>query len=99
MSMHVVLHAPTAGSLARARSNARNLRARRPDAEILIVVNADGVAAAGTGGDPETDAMIRICENTLRSRELKCPEHLKTVPAAVETLAELQAEGWIYIRA
>ncbi len=99
MTMRVVLHAPTAGSLARARSNARNLLARRPDAEILIVVNADGVAAAGTGGDPETDAAIRVCENTLRSRNLTCPDHLKTVPAAVETLAELQAEGWIYIRA
>ncbi len=99
MSMRVILHAPTAGSLTRARSNARNLRARRPDTEILIVVNADGVAAAGTGGDPETDAAIRICENTLRARDLTCPEHLQTVPAAVETLAELQADGWIYIRA
>jgi len=99
MNMRLVLHAPTAAALTRARSNARNLLARRSDTKILIVVNADGVAAIGSGGDAETDAMIRICENTLRSRNLAFPEHLKTIPAAIETLAELQAEGWIYIRA
>lgn len=99
MSLRVILHAPTAGAVTRARSNARNLRARQPDVEILIVVNADGVAAALDTRDPDTDAALRVCENTLRARDITCPDDLATVPAAVETLAELQNDGWIYIRA
>lgn len=97
--MRVVLHAPTAASLQRARSNARNLRARQPEAEILIVTNADGVPAAIESRDPETDAGLRICAYTLASRNLEVPKAIATVPAAIETLVQLQAEGWIYIRA
>jgi uncharacterized protein len=97
--MRVVLHAPTASALQRARSNARNLKARQPEAEILIVTNADGVPAALETRDPETDAGLRVCANTLAARGLKAPEGIATVPAAVETLAQLQIEGWIYIRA
>jgi intracellular sulfur oxidation DsrE/DsrF family protein len=95
----VVLHAPTAGALARARSNFRNLRARQPDAEIVIVANADAVPAALNERDGETDAALRLCRNTLANRGLAAPEGIATVPAAVETIARLQAEGWIYIRA
>jgi intracellular sulfur oxidation DsrE/DsrF family protein len=97
--MRVLLHAPTAGALMRARSNLRNLRAANPDAEILIVANADGVAAAIAARDPETDSAVRLCANTLRARRLDAPADLATIPAAVEMLARLQAEGWIYIRA
>jgi intracellular sulfur oxidation DsrE/DsrF family protein len=52
--MRVILHAPTADALHRARSNARNL---------------------------------------------DTPANIRAVPAAVESLALLQAEGWTYIRA
>jgi len=97
--MRVVLHAPTEAALGRARSNARNLRAAQPDAEIVIVVNADGVRAALKTRDPETDGNLRICANTLAARNLRAPDHLSTVSAAVETLAQLQIEGWAYIRA
>jgi intracellular sulfur oxidation DsrE/DsrF family protein len=96
--MRVVLHAPTADALTRARSNARNLRARQPDADILIVVNADGVPAALESRDADSDPHLRICENTLRARNLEVPDGLETVPAAIETLAELQMDGWIYVR-
>ncbi|MBT5572289.1 MAG: hypothetical protein HOJ90_13815 [Alphaproteobacteria bacterium] len=97
--MRVLLHAPTADALKRARSNARNLRVRQPDAEILIVVNADGVPAALESPDPETDSVLRLCANTLVARNLDAPGSIKTVPAAVETLAQMQIEGWAYIRA
>ena len=97
--MRVVLHAPTAAALRRARSNARNLKARQPEAEILIVTNADGVAAALETRDPGTDAGLRVCANTLAARNLVAPAHIQTVPAAVETLAQLQIDGWVYIRA
>lgn len=96
--MRVVLHAPTADALTRARSNVRNLRARRPEAEILIVVNADGVPAALERRDADSDPHLRICENTLRARNLDAPDDLTTVPAAIETLAQLQMDGWIYVR-
>lgn len=97
--MRVLLHAPTADALARARSNARNLLARQPDAEILIVTNADGVTEAIATRDAATDPMLRICENTLRTRELTAPASIATVPAAIETLVNLQEDGWIYVRA
>jgi intracellular sulfur oxidation DsrE/DsrF family protein len=97
--MRVVLHAPSEAALDRARSNARNLRAAQPDAEIMIVVNADGVRAALENRDSETDQNLRICANTLAVRDLTAPDYLTTVPAAVETLALLQIEGWAYIRA
>ncbi len=97
--MRVLLHAPTANALTRARSNARNLLARQPDAEILIVTNADGVGEAIATRDEDTDALLRICENTLHARSLSAPDGIATVPAAIETLATLQDEGWIYVRA
>ena len=97
--MRVLLHAPTARALARARSNLRNLTARNEDAEVLIVANAEGVVAALAERDGETDSALRLCENTLAARGLEAPEGLATVPAAVETIARLQTEGWIYIRA
>lgn len=97
--MRVLLHAPSANALARARSNARNLLARQPDVEILIVTNADGVGAAIATRDEDTDDMLRICENTLQARNLPAPDGIATVPAAIETLVTLQEDGWIYVRA
>jgi uncharacterized protein len=96
--MRVILHAPTADALQRARSNARNLRLRQPDAEIVIVVNAGGVPAALEIREPETDDLLRVCANTLSAQKLSAPRDINVVPAAVETIAQLQIEGWIYIR-
>jgi intracellular sulfur oxidation DsrE/DsrF family protein len=97
--MRVILHAPTANALQRARSNARNLRLRQPDAEIVIIVNADGVPAALETPEAETDDLLRICANTLAARKLSAPRNINAIPAAVEMIVQLQTEGWIYIRA
>ena len=97
--MRVVLHAPTAEALARARSNLRNLLAANPMAEARIIANADSVPAAIASPDPSTDPFLWLCENTLISRTLTAPPGIPTVPAAVAELARLQAEGWAYIRA
>lgn len=97
--MRVVLHAPTAGALARARSNLRNLLAASPAAEVRIVANADAVPAAIDAPDPDTDRFLRLCANTLAARGLAAPDGVATVPAAVQELARLQADGWAYIRA
>ncbi|MBB3190397.1 hypothetical protein [Halomonas cerina] len=97
-TLRVLLHAPTAEALARARRNARNLIKARPDAEVLIIANAAAVAAALATPD-ETDPLLRLCGNTLAAQGLDNTAGLPMVEAAVVTLAECQAEGWAYIRA
>jgi len=97
--MRVVLHAPTADALTRARSNARNLRASAPDNEILILANADAVPAALAAPDPDTDACLRLCGNTLTARGLTAPPEFETVPAVIAELVRLQSEDWFYVRA
>jgi NitT/TauT family transport system ATP-binding protein len=96
--MRLVLHAPTEGALRRARSSARALLASLPEAEIEIVVNAEGVRAAIDTSDPATDGLIVYCGNSLRQQGLPTP-HAPVVSAAVRYLAERQAAGWAYIRA
>ena len=97
--MKVILHAPTEDALARARSNAKNLRAAEPDATIEIVANAGAVRAAVATPDPDTDDALRLCGNTLRRSDIEPPEDAVVVDAAVAHIARRQAAGWLYIRA
>ena len=97
--MMVILHAPTEDALARARSNAKNLKAAEPDATVEIVANAGGVRAAIATPDPDTDDALRLCGNTLRTASIEPPATLVVVDAAVAHIARRQAAGWIYIRA
>lgn len=97
--MKILLHAPTSGALARARSNFRNLRRDNPDAEIRIIANAEAVPAALEKPDPDADRVLALCENSLTARQLAAPGGVATVAVAIKAIAELQQEGWIYIRA
>jgi NitT/TauT family transport system ATP-binding protein len=97
-ALRVVLHAPTRDSLDRARRNAANLLAERPDAEVRIVANGAGVAQALEHPSEATDGLLSLCRNSLNAQNLANPAGLSEVTAAVLTLAELQAEGWSYIR-
>lgn len=97
--LKVMLHAPTPDALGRARRNACNLVKTRPSTQVLIIANAKAVATALTQPDPETDGWLRLCRNSLTAQELDNPEGIAEVDAAVVTLAELQAQGWAYIRA
>ena len=97
-ALRVLLHAPTAEALARARRNARNLITARPEAEVLIIANAAAVASALATPD-HTDPHLRLCGNSLAAQGLDNPAGLPVVEAAVVTLAEYQADGWAYIRA
>lgn len=99
MSLQLVIHATDEASLARARSNARNLLAAAPNARCEIVANAEAVPAVISLRDPSTDSLVRLCGNTLRNKDLEVPPDLETVHAAVLHLAERQAAGWQYIRA
>lgn len=97
--MKVLLHAPTALALTRARRNTQNLLAARPEAQVLIVANGAGVREALEHPDPNTDVRLRLCLNSLHAQQLDNPRGIQEVEAAVVSLAELQAQGWHYIRA
>ncbi len=102
MTLRVLLHAPTAAALRRARSNARNLLAADPDAAVRIVVNAEAVTALAETAEAATDPLITVCANSLRAARIDeaaaTAAGLAVTPAAVVLLARLQAEGWSYIR-
>ncbi len=98
--LKVILHAPSANALQRARNNARNLKKEVSHAEIRIIVNAEAVTCALDTADDTTDMMTWVCPNTLTrlNRELRAP--LALLPsAAILELVLLQQSGWTYIRA
>ncbi len=94
--------------------NALNLLKTAREGEVLkvrIVANADSVTRCTKCDRVLFDRLkqlvldggeIFLCENSLRDfgipRE-RLPEIFQTVPAAIRTLADLQAEGWFYVRA
>lgn len=97
--LRVLIHAPTASATTRARNNAANLLAADPSAEVHILVNADGVAALLDNPRPDTDALTLVCANTLKRIERIAPAPLRTVPSSILAIAEMQRDGWIYVRA
>lgn len=98
--LKVVLHAPTAPALERARNNAMNLRRSEPDADVRIIANAQAVAAALDSEHQELDPFTWVCPNTLArtNRENREPLQVLGSPAVLE-IALMQQAGWIYIRA
>lgn len=96
--IQLLIHAPTPGSLERARRNAANLHKADPQAQVEIVANAGAVAAALADAHP-TDAHLVLCQNTLAATGAQAPAHIKTVSAAVLHIAQRQADGWAYMRA
>ncbi|HUG58084.1 MAG TPA: hypothetical protein VL002_07605 [Candidimonas sp.] len=97
--LRVLIHAPSSTGLARARNNALNILRDRPDAQVHIVVNADGVRAALETPHPETDKLLLACANTLSKIGVVAPQDLQTVPSAAIALVTMQQDGWLYIRA
>lgn len=98
-TLRVLIHAPTAAALQRARNNAANLRAQAPQADVRIIANADGVAAALDAPRADTDGVTLLCANTLKRIERSAPAPFSTVPVAILAIATMQAEGWCYVRA
>ena len=85
---------------ARARSNALNLGREAPDAEVRIVLNADAVAAALDTPHPRTDPLTWLCPNTLAKSGRSAADPLQVLPVgAVLALAQMQQQGWVYLRA
>ena len=100
LPLRIVLHAPSIAALARARSNALNLRREAPDAQVRIVLNAEAVAAALDAPHPQADPLTWLCPNTLAKsgRSASAPLQVLSV-GAVLALAQMQQQGWIYLRA
>lgn len=98
--IRLLIHAPTAESLARARANARNLLKADPDAAVEIVVNAAGARAAVEGpSTPPGEVEPILCRNSIVNMGLAAPEGARIVEAAVLHIARRQTEGWAYMRA
>lgn len=97
--IRIVLHAPTASAVARARNNAANLLKQRTPVEVHIVVNAEAVQTVLDAPDAAGDAVTLVCPNTLSRTGRSAPEPLTVLDeAAVLAIARMQAEGWSYIR-
>lgn len=98
--LRVLLHAPTAGALKRARSNAANLARAAPAPLVRIVVNGEAVAAALDEPEAVSDALTLVCPHTLRKIGRSAGAPLTVLgEGAVLALAKLQTEGWCYVRA
>lgn len=99
-TLKILLHAPTPGALARARSNANNLMKQSPAPEVRILLNADAVAAALDNPDEACDKLTLLCPNTLQriGRQARAPLTVLQ-EGSVLALARMQGEGWRYIRA
>ncbi|MDP9899455.1 hypothetical protein [Variovorax ginsengisoli] len=96
----ILLHAPTAGALIRARGNVANIAKNAPHRTVRIVVNSEAVAATLDAPDAAADALTWVCPNTLTKIGRTAPDPLTVLPeGAVLAIARLQREGWCYVRA
>lgn len=100
LELKIVLHAPTASALRRARSNAINIRREAPQAVVRIIANAEAVASVLDHPDPENDPLTWLCPNTLHNLQREARPPLQVLDeGAVLALAYLQRVGWVYLRA
>ncbi|MGE8396293.1 MAG: hypothetical protein ACN6NT_01655 [Comamonas sp.] len=98
-ALHIILHAPDAEGLQRARMNAVNALRAEPDTRVRIIANAAGVTAALDTPHEQADTLTYLCPNTLAhlQRATRAPLQVLGEPAVL-ALARLQAHGWAYIR-
>jgi uncharacterized protein len=98
--IQILLHAPSAAALQRARSNAANLARAVPPPLVRIVVNGDAVAATLDQPDAANDALTLVCPNTLQKIGRTAGAPLTILDqGAVLSIARMQQEGWCYVRA
>ena len=99
-SLRILLHAPTAAAVTRARNNLANLMKSAEAVEARIVLNADAVRAALDEPNEAADPLTLVCPNTLQ-RIGRCAPASMTVldEAAILAIARMQAAGWLYVRA
>jgi uncharacterized protein len=99
-SMRILIHAPTANALNRARSNVINLTNGASESWVRIIVNADAVEATLDMPNTVTDALTLVCPNTLAKIGRDAPAPLTVLAeGAIAVIARMQLEGWCYVRA
>ena len=97
--LSIVLHAPDADGLQRARMNAVNALRAAPETQVRILANASAVAAALDTPHEQADTLTYLCPNTLEQLQRTCRAPLQVLgEPAVLALARLQHYGWAYIR-
>jgi intracellular sulfur oxidation DsrE/DsrF family protein len=112
-SFKLVLHVAQVDKWEAAIGNAANfLKTASPGEhlEIRIVANSDAVLACAPCSPKLLEQLemltkhrveIYLCENSLKKHRIPAdslPLILKTVPAGIRALVELQNEGWRYVR-
>ncbi len=99
-TLYIVLHAPDAEGLQRARMNAVNALRAAPATQVRIIANAAAVTAALDTPHEQADTLTYLCPNTLSQlqRASRAPLQVLSEPAVL-ALARLQHYGWAYIRA
>lgn len=97
--LNIVLHAPDAEGLQRARMNAVNALRAAPQTQVRILANAGAVATALDEPHAQADTLTYLCPNTLGQlqRATRVPLQVLAEPAVL-ALARLQHYGWAYIR-
>lgn len=97
--IRIILHAPTASAVTRARNNAANLMKQPAPVEVRIIVNAEAVGTVLDAPDAAGDALTFVCPNTLSRTGQSAPAPLTVLDeSAVLAIARMQAAGWHYIR-
>ena len=98
--VQIVLHAPTALALERARNNAINLKREDPEADVRIIANAQAVAMALDIVHEQSDTVTWLCPISLGRLGRDNREPLQVLEgSAILEIARLQQRGWIYLRA
>jgi intracellular sulfur oxidation DsrE/DsrF family protein len=112
-SLRLVIHVSQQERWDVAASNALHFHETQKggeDLQVKIVANADAVTRCIKCDRPLFDRLkqivldggeIIVCEHALAKYNIareRLPEIFKTVPAAVRALADLQKEGWVYVR-
>lgn len=95
--MKILIHAPSARSLARARLEAARLVALPLEGMVRVVATLEGAVAAVNQPDPQTDPLLVLCGDSLKSEGLANPPGMEVVPNGTELLAKLQRKGWAYV--
>jgi len=96
----ILLHAPSAAALTRARGNATNLAKDAQLVLVRIVVNGAAVSAALDEPDASADAIPLVCPKTLQKIGRQALSLLTVLASgAILEIATLQRDGWRYVRA
>ena len=95
--MKILIHAPSANSLARARVEAGRLVKLPIEGAVRIVATLDGAISAVQKPDPSTDPLLILCGDSVAAADLVNPPGVEIVPNGTEHIAKLQRKGWAYV--